>query len=96
MSAKFTPGPWEFELYEKGEPVRPDIWRIYGGDDSYEATIAELWSGEHDNQANARLIAAAPELYKALRRIVENPEARIGGQIRAEAVAALAKAEDDR
>jgi hypothetical protein len=35
---------------------------------------------------------AAPEMAEALRRIVMNPQARIGGDIRAEAIAALKKA----
>jgi hypothetical protein len=47
-------------------------------------------------EATARLIAAAPDLRKVLRRIVDNPEARIGGHIRAEAIAALRQAESPR
>jgi hypothetical protein len=33
----------------------------------YEDTIAEVWAGEHDAVANARLIAVAPDLLQALK-----------------------------
>lgn len=41
---------------------------------------------------DAALYAAAPDLLHVLQRIVANPEARIGGHIRCEAIAAIAKA----
>jgi hypothetical protein len=42
--------------------------------------------------ANLRLISSAPELLQVLKRIVLNPTAQIGGDMRAEAIAAIAKA----
>ena len=46
-----TPGPYTAEVVEQCEPAAPDIWRVHGGDDSYEATICECWTGEQDNEA---------------------------------------------
>ena len=37
----------------------PTIWQVYTErDESVEATLAELWSGEHDREAWAKYIAA--------------------------------------
>lgn len=36
-----------------------------------EDIICEVWGAEHDDQANARLIAAAPDLLEACLRVVE-------------------------
>ena len=72
----FTPGPWHVA---NGVQIR-----------SERDQIARVWmmrSGE--GKANARLIAAAPELYSALSRIVEGDNSE-GAFL--EATAALAKA----
>jgi len=73
MNAPYTPGPWEAEQLDSQE------WRINSG---YDPTIGHLsWNGlAHvygcDDRpekgsvvaaANARLIAAAPDLLAALR-----------------------------
>lgn len=48
---------WKYEKTFSGEPIEPDVWRVYDErDPSHEATICELWSGEHDNEAMAREI----------------------------------------
>ena len=68
MSAKHTPGPWRFD---------GDWWRrptIYGGKVEV-ATINKAWFPERDGrggeqEANALLIAAAPELLEALELVV--------------------------
>jgi len=55
MKTKHTPGPWKYN-------GKTDIYGASG------ATICELYRGyEHisECQANARLIAAAPDLFKA-------------------------------
>ena len=64
-STKFTPGPWTVHFAE-GTKVR----------DAREATVASLshthLSGRRDSDevfANARLIAAAPCMFEALRKI---------------------------
>lgn len=72
----FTPGPWEIEdseiqynqengMYESGLFVQ--------GDDQ-AASIAQLclWQSPEEAYANARLIAAAPEILKQLQRIIKH------------------------
>lgn len=66
-----TPGPFTLGLQEECEPDAPNIWGIFGSDTSYEATLCQFWSGEHDNVANASLITALlnhiPVILSALR-----------------------------
>lgn len=61
--AKHTPGPWELD----GVEVYP-----VNGHRACDA-ICELSAGQSDDlfEANARLIAAAPELLEALERLLE-------------------------
>jgi len=61
-----TPGEWKFECHDAQEPNAPDSYRVFADDSSYEATLCELWSGEHDNPANAEFIANAPSDIKWL------------------------------
>lgn len=58
--SEHTPGPWFAERPYK-EPG------LYVTAAPNTALIARVWN---DNEANARLIAAAPELLKALERLV--------------------------
>lgn len=51
---KFTPGPWVVETYEL------DMWGVYTPDGELIADCG------YEQEANARLIAAAPEMYKIL------------------------------
>ena len=74
-TAKHTPGPWEARDYKTREG---DIWvdcnafankgrgRCLGGT---VATILKCGSGNH-LKANARLIAAAPELLEASKKLL--------------------------
>ena len=56
-----TPGPWEAEQSVKGD--RPDAWNVYGYDDSPYSKAGDLYLvADNLTKANARLIAAAPEL----------------------------------
>lgn len=54
--SKFTPGPWAVNTDESGYYIDKD-----------DLEIAKV-----QNKANARLIAAAPEMYELLRRIHDN------------------------
>jgi hypothetical protein len=58
----FTPGPWEINRYENH--IGYSIWAKDAG------CIAERWYPSEKENApiaeNARLIAAAPEMYEAL------------------------------
>ncbi len=64
MTAKRTPGPWVYSF----ESVDPE-WAVIttkGG-----AVICNVNAG-HRQEANARLIAAAPELLAALQGLLHN------------------------
>ena len=75
-SSKHTPGPWA--IYN-GCNVYPD-----NGDTKARHHVAEVtpegWQSEHcditpeEHKANARLIAAAPELLEALQDMVSDHE----------------------
>ncbi len=74
MSAAFTPGPWEFargvnEYGCKGGPILGSITK--GGTWHIAVLPSDLGS---ESEANARLIAAAPELYEALTDALANVE----------------------
>lgn len=90
MTTKHTPGPWTIEIPSNG----CDRYIIHGK--SFEEICATCLDTEHEMQANARLIAAAPELLEACRLALGAFEAnRIDMQQNAERKlnAAIAKAE---
>lgn len=67
QNAKYTPGPWTYE----SKDIRGEVpcCKVYGADNLEVATV-----GRHDGKGdleNARLIAAAPEMYEALLAIRE-------------------------
>jgi hypothetical protein len=80
VSAAFTPGPWF--VFERDTPKRLTDQQagsfIHCGanvrDDTGFDLIARAYTrdGMNERQANARLIAAAPELYEALDNLVAN------------------------
>jgi len=84
LLAQHTPGPWSFTVSAESGG-NPSAWNIIapcGG------VVAETGSGTDD--ANARLIAAAPELLAALQNILAaNPDL---AEVADEARAAIAKA----
>ena len=63
--AKFTPGPWGLDVgFDSSRPGDFDeYWQVHDGQDAI-ACSSNCYSG--NREANARLIAAAPELYEAL------------------------------
>lgn len=63
---KHTPGPWTISPSR-----RSDNFCIYARDKDYG--IGEAWnlSGKPENKANARLMAAAPDMLDALKRLIE-------------------------
>ena len=87
---KHTPGPWSVEKSNLG----PEIWN----QNTRVARVNinhEYHADMVDDQANARLIAAAPELLEALEAILEAMPAQMsldGEQLRSDAIAAIRKA----
>lgn len=74
---KFTPGPWRYGYDE--EETKHVVRMATAIDDPWHHRTHHLWECEHciepddkgfdEADANARLIAAAPEMYALLRRI---------------------------
>ena len=67
--ATFTPGPWvamgKAVYTESDNPTREILW---GGHNTRSAS-------DEEKKANARLIAAAPEMYEVLREVLIEYEA---------------------
>lgn len=67
MSTQHTPGPW---LIEAETCHTGDIATVHNTADKWVTIYAPHWMetgmGEHEQSANAHLIAAAPDLLKAL------------------------------
>ena len=59
---KHTPGPW---VYEKATKT------IRSAKNNYWLATMDSWDGQVDNDANARLIAAAPELLEACHKLLD-------------------------
>ena len=83
---KFTPEEWNNEKFT------PDEWKIdkytnaiYILENGRYKTVANTnsinWDGDVWN-ANANLIAAAPDMYQMLKKIIEFQKANFGGEIK--------------
>lgn len=65
MKTKNTPGPWSVDRYSTGNSRRIVVNGTSG-------MVADLdWNSHAENDANARLIAAAPELLNMLQRMYD-------------------------
>lgn len=68
LTAKHTPGPWTLKPAEDGEFREPG-----NGDaavvGSNLVSPGIVWQNDEEGRANARLIAAAPELLEALEAV---------------------------
>ena len=77
MNTKHTPGPWTFRHYEWGNEVSDDFGVFHDdgiGAGRHVADVAKIYQGERQpevEQANARLIAAAPELLASLHALLD-------------------------
>ena len=67
-NAQHTPGPWKIEV-ELGSRHDEFLIAKDAGDRGRGIAIAETRTGSGSERANARLIAAAPELLEALQRL---------------------------
>lgn len=71
MSAKHTPGPWSYPRYPNG--VSTLVYAAAGGKpEAFPVASATYGVPDEEREANARLIAAAPDLLETLKGIVEN------------------------
>ncbi len=67
---KHTPGPWNLEYPESLNPLDASRIEVYTTDESLGGDVvivADVNKCINAGQANAQLIAAAPEMYEALR-----------------------------
>ena len=64
---KFTPGPWEINS------LKPETNRVLDANSSDTPAFVTIWftRREQELDANAHLIAAAPQLLEALEKLVE-------------------------
>ena len=101
MSAQHTPGPWELGSKSRDTEFLDDEWEIsICGANEIDcpliAMVSNLSLSDDEADANACLIAAAPELLEALQSLVDMDVAYQRGPKVAEAVesarAAIAKA----
>lgn len=67
MSAQHTPGPWTFEAGDHGK----DGFEVYSQHLAMRARVTGANGDVAVRRANARLIAAAPELLHACEQAVE-------------------------
>lgn len=90
MSARFTPGPWRVHVEPDFSIHRTPAVYVCGQEDWPNGQLARIntMDGLGEKEANASLIAAAPDLYEALSDLL----ASAGPEAEAKAHAALAKA----
>ena len=101
MSAKHTPGPWAVSYSADGMTVdtaKPVRFNLTTAGTAVVCNVFPYHDAEHfSGEANARLIAAAPELLASLRWALGAMAARnpvwTEGENYAQARAAIAKAE---
>lgn len=92
-----TPGPWKAHPGKLPDSGR-DMFRVRADDGGTEAVVAVCFPSscgdiyEEDAEANARLIAAAPDLLSALRALVGAIEEDDFAGALESALAAIAKA----
>ena len=66
MNNKYTPGPWRI-----GTPP-PNGEQTVGTLNGLMVAVATIGAEMEETKANARLIAAAPELLEALQSVLDN------------------------
>ncbi len=79
---KFTPGPWRYSK------ALPNLIECREGRKQYLYTVCQLGEGSgwsKNKEANAALIAAAPEMYEGLKEIrdVMKKDGRFGRTVEA-------------
>lgn len=69
MTTKHTPGPWEVLEYGKDDNGKDIPLHLIWVDNPFPCLIAQICFAPR-SEANARLIAMAPEMLDALKRII--------------------------
>ena len=103
--SKHTPGPWfaEPQFGTGGVDCGFDILQVRAPDDyEYRGCVARVFDAEHidgitkaESDANARLIAAAPELLEALLLVARSAFLPTVGTTRAAVEKAIRKATEE-
>lgn len=83
-TSQHTPGPWRVIIDDDGNPLsgRPGVFasdELDCGIVHWDGFVQEYWRsarGDKEIHANARLIAAAPELLAALEAVLDSSGAR--------------------
>jgi hypothetical protein len=92
-TALATPGPWFAAPAAHPIEGTPPFWYVNTGPDSYDPAVAATWGPSETHEANARLLAAAPELLDALHDLLKATNFDDGEPWIVGAHAAIAKAE---
>jgi len=90
-AAKHTPGPWQIAEAVQSRYTPTNMRRVRAVDEGHDhGAVCEVYGVRDDSvaAANARLIAAAPELLAALVNIERN----CGGSVTEQYIARLARA----
>lgn len=74
-NTKHTPGPWELTFLSKAGKQNPTVYQIDGDLEKGGLSVCRVFIGGaeangYSSEANAHLIAAAPELLEALKGAV--------------------------
>lgn len=74
---KFTPGPWEVSVSNSGSIFGDMENAKHNGDNPYIGTVDGIDSDNKipESQANARLIARAPDMYELLDLVLNQGQA---------------------
>lgn len=71
MDIQHTPAPWEAVAPSIDPQGASRAWEVFAKTDGVPIPVCQMFrSGDKNHEANARLIAAAPQLLGALREIV--------------------------
>ena len=81
--SKHTPGPWTYEKSGRESGLEGDMPAIFGPDrevicDFGDSTQYYPTEGVPPSEADARLIAAAPDLLQALQELIAEADAPVG------------------
>lgn len=76
QAGKHTPGPWRSSWYEENSRTHIGSWGLTAGSDSRRVVFRRCKQGDATALANARLIAAAPDLLAACKAALPRLNAR--------------------